>query len=51
MPPLQQRRGERIDYKIRESYSSVSMSRESKTLKEIKERLVEFWQCIDTAFE
>jgi len=34
-----------------ESYSSVSMSRESKKTEEIKERLVQFWQCTDTAFE
>jgi len=28
-----------------------TISRELKRLKEIKERLVEFWQCTDTAFE
>jgi len=34
------------------SYSSASMSRESlKKTEDIKERLVEFWQCTDTAFE
>ena len=43
--PLQQCRAERIDHKIRELYSSVSMSCESNRLKEIKNRLVEFWQC------
>ena len=39
--------------RFRESYSSVSMSRDSwvKKTEEIKERLVEFWQCNDTAFE
>jgi len=37
--------------RFRESYSRVSMSRESKMTEEIKEGLVEFWQCTDTAFE
>ena len=37
--------------RFRESYCSVNMSRESKRLKETKERLVELWQCTDTAFE
>jgi len=31
--------------RFRESYSSVCMSRESKKIEEIKQRLVEFWQC------
>jgi len=37
--------------RFRKSYSSVSMSRKSKKTEEIKEQLVEFWQCTDTAFE
>ena len=37
--------------RFRPSYSSVSMSHESIKTEEIKERLVEFWQCTDTAFE
>jgi len=40
-----------ITTRFRESYSSVSMSRESKKTKEIKEQLVEFWQCTDTPFD
>jgi len=32
--------------RFREPLSSVSMSRESKKIEEIKQRLVEFWQCI-----
>ena len=37
--------------RFRESYSSVNMSRESKKIEEIKQWLVEFWQCINTAYE
>ena len=37
--------------RFRKSYSSVSMSRKPKKTDKIKERLVEFWQCNDTAFE
>ena len=36
--------------RFRESYSSVSMSRESNKTEEIKQ-LVEFWKCTDTAFQ
>jgi len=35
--------------RFRQSYSSMSMSRESKRLKKIKQQLVEFWQCTDVA--
>jgi len=37
--------------RFRESYSSVSMSYESKKIEEIKQWLVEIWQCTNTAFE
>jgi len=37
--------------RFRESYSSVSTSPKKKKIEEIKERRVEFWQCIDAAFQ
>jgi len=43
--PFQRCLAERIHHKIRELYSSMSMSCESNRLKENKNRLVEFWQC------
>jgi len=37
--------------RFKESYNSMSVSRESKKTEEIKQRLVEFWHCSDTASE
>jgi len=47
----QQPRAERIDYKIYGVIQQHEYESWVKKTEEIKERLVEFWQCTDTAFE
>jgi len=47
----QQPQAERIDYKISGVIQQREYESRVKNIEEIKERLVEFWQCTDTAFE
>ena len=50
-PCPQQPRVERIDYKIYGVIQQREYESWIKNTEEVKERLVEFWQCTDTAFE